>query len=469
MSSPMLKRPFLLSFVLAAAAWACGSAEDVNVEPVSEGELGEAPAQDPNALIDSPFYFGVPKSVVTTPLERAKYTYPTLWNPSSNAPDVGLRIIAVEQAGTAPAQKRVARVDMAKQLARAGVLRDGDVAITFRPELAKSKAYPHLQMGLTHASLVYTKNGEAFNIDVPLDDVHVGQFNAPHFVGNGTPKDLGLDALQIVRPRNMNDTRRAQFRDWVSRVMAKRQEIRAQVPFQDNYLVPAFAPLPPDPAGTGPAARGREARTTKQTVTELGKIILRKDTSSKLGMYCSEFAWHMLALSNCSPAQIESAGVEGAECVDPVFAPMPLVTTPAGGIGLADGPFVGVSSLPDKERQKAGILEVFPEVEGPGAARLSPGHRATSSELEQKGIIGTLRGVYFGRLGIEAPGGGAAPPVEAAIGGLNESIPPNYSPTAFLVQSLPAEGRKLDYVATVVFTNASGMKRARELAKKPVP
>ena len=72
---------------------------------------------------------------------------------------------------------------MAQQLAKAGVLQDGDIALTFRPELAGTLAYPHIQMGATHASLVYTKDGQAYNVDSPLDEEYVGQFNTLHFAG----------------------------------------------------------------------------------------------------------------------------------------------------------------------------------------------------------------------------------------------------------------------------------------------
>ena len=74
-------------------------------------------------------------------------------------------MIAIKQQGTSPAAKRAARIDMAKQLAGSACSQDGDLALTFRPELQGTLAYPHIQMGTTHASLVYTQNGEAFNVD----------------------------------------------------------------------------------------------------------------------------------------------------------------------------------------------------------------------------------------------------------------------------------------------------------------
>src|SRR4051794_31663089 len=35
-------------------------------------------------------------------------------------------------------------------------------------------------------------------------------------------------------------------------------------------------------------------------------------------MYCSGFAWHLLALSSCTPDGIRDAGPDGAECDGPI-------------------------------------------------------------------------------------------------------------------------------------------------------
>lgn len=44
----------------------------------------------------------------------------------------------------------------------------------------------------------------------------------------------------------------------------------------------------------------------------------------------------MLALSNCTAEEIRNAPAEGAACVDPVFAPMPLIGDDRAP-GLAEG------------------------------------------------------------------------------------------------------------------------------------
>ena len=309
-------------------------------------------ARDSNKLLDVPFYFSVPKTAITTEVNRAGYSYPTVWNPSTEVKESGLRVIAIKQAGTSPSAKKAARQDMARQLANAGVLQDGDIALTFRPELAGTLAYPHIQMGSTHASLVYTKDGEAYNVDSPLDEEYVGQFNTLHFAGgtNGRGEvETGTDALHILRPAGFDAARRAQLQKWASAVAKNRAY--GKVRFQKDYLTPIFA---------------SKRMTTTQTVTELGKIILDEGTMD-LPMYCSEFAWHMLALSNCTEAEIRDAGPEGASCVKPVFAPMQLAATDAQSTGLAEGPLASIMAAPAADRAELHQADLrVPRCDDPG-------------------------------------------------------------------------------------------------------
>jgi hypothetical protein len=436
-----------------AATQGCAAQEE---EGAAEAEVGTdaiTTSRSEDRLLDVPFYFGVPKSAIETPLNRAEYPYPTVWNPSSEIKDAGLRLIVINQGGQDPAKKKAARIDMAKRLARAGVLEDGDIALSFRPELAGTMAYPHIQMGVTHASLVYTQNGEAFNIDSPLDGEYVGQFSTLHFSGGVSAsgaREAGTDALQIVRPRNMDATRKASLQKWIGTLksgLARINGQRTQVKFQKDYLKPIFA-------ATG--------MTTKQTVTKLGQIILEQDKTTKLPMYCSEFAWHMLALSNCSEAQIRDAGAEGAECVDPVFAPMDLVSTTQGQIGLAEGPLQNVLIAPPAERP-ALIGQVFATGNAGG---LSSGHRAVA---EQVAPLMDGLAQYYGGKAQGAPAAalsGPAAQLNAGVGNIG-----NYSPTAFLANAtLPSNVRALDYVATVVFVDGQAdMDKARRLSQNPVP
>lgn len=443
-------RTSLFAFATAAVSFtaACATEADVDSYDDVDSRGGKEDAFNSTAvdrLADIPFYFSVPKSAVTVPLNRAGYPYPTLWNKSVEGDEAGLRIIAIRQTAGVAAHK-TARREMATKLAAAGVLQDGDLVLTFRPELAGTLAYPHIQMGTTHAGLVYTENGAAYNIDSPLDSMYVGQFDSAHYAGNGTD-DAGTDALQIVRPRVMAQAgRRDKLKTWIKSLKSALPRIngaRQQVKFQSEYMMPAFVSA---------------GKTTRQTVTLLGKIILEQDTTTKLPMYCSEFAWHMISLSNCTAEEIRSAPAEGAACVDELFEPMPLIGT-SGTIGLADGPLVSAMQLPSSARSTA-IASIF--VEG-DAAKLSPGHLSVSRRIEP--LMPTVAKFFTDK----AAGKSDAELAETASQ-LNGNFPLNYSPTSFLVQAMGDNAtRKLDYVATVAFVNGSGLDKAKLLSRNPVP
>jgi hypothetical protein len=430
---------FLALLSLAAAAGCAAPSDEADAE-ASQDAVTSSP--DATKLLDVPFYFSVPKTAITTEVNRRSYSYPTVWNPSTEVKESGLRVIAIKQAGTSPSAKRAARQDMAKQLANAGVLQDGDIALTFRPELAGTLAYPHIQMGATHASLVYTKDGQAYNVDSPLDEEYVGQFNTLHFAGgtNGTGGvETGTDALHILRPAGFDAARRTQLQKWASSVAKNRAY--GKVKFQKDYLTPIFA---------------SKRMTTTQTVTQLGKIILDEGTMD-LPMYCSEFAWHMLALSNCSEAQIREAGPDGASCVKPVFAPMQLAATDAQSTGLAEGPLVSILGAPAEARADL-VKQIF--VDG-NASRLSSGHRAVAEQV--KPLMAGLAQYYGARAQ-----GATAEMTSSAAGQLNAGVQnvPNYSPTSFIVSAVqPAGLRKVDYVATVVFVDSDAdLAKAKRLA-----
>ena len=438
MQTPVRNRFLALALLAAALPLAACVAEDTS-------GLDDGKSDSPDRLLDLPFYFAIPKTAVTVPLDRPKYPYPTLWNSAVQDAGVGLRIIAVQQ-GKTVAEKQAARRDMAAKLAAAGVLQEGDLALTFRPELAGTMAYPHIQMGITHSGLVYLENGQAFNIDSPLDSEYVGQFDTSHYAGNGGD-DAGTNALHIVRPRAMTPERRAQLHEWIETLKAGLPRIngeRAQIKFQSDYLIPAYKSA---------------GMTTRQTITRLGKIILEVDTTSKQPMYCSEFAWHMLALSNCTADQIRNAPAEGADCVDEIFAPMPLTAAATGQIGMADGPLRSLLTIPAENR--AGLVDsIFATGD---AAKLSSGHRMVAEQVAP--LMVPLSQLYAARAT-----GASAEETSPIANMLNVAVANNYSPTTFLVQAAQDEQlRVMDYVVTVEFVSASDFAKAKKLSKLPVP
>ena len=66
--------------------------------------------------------------------------------------------------------------------------------------------------------------------------------------------------------------------------------------------------------------------------------------------------------------------------------------------------------------------------------------------------------------------GAPADQLSAGAMQLSAQMPANYSPTAFLVQTMPAASvRAVDYVATLAFVNAAGYQKAQALSANPVP
>ncbi len=449
----MIKSPLLL---LAALPLLFSCAGEENYGPLEGGEYGAGKSdaissESPDRLVDIPYYFAMPKSSVSVELNRPAYPQPTLWNPTPGSDDLGLRIIAVEQGETLSSRKR-ARRSMADTLAPAGVLQTGDIILSFRPEMAGTMAYPHIQMGTTHAGVVIIdENGEPFNLDSPLDFEYNGKFDALHYAGEVDESgDVvgGTHALHVLRPRIMDeDGRRARLAQWAGALKSGLSRIngeRRQIKFQSDYLVPAYV------------AHGG---TPRQMVTTLGKIILEDDTDTQLPMYCSEFAWHMLALSNCEADEILNAPAEGAACVDAPFEPMPLVATAEGEVGIAEGPLLAIAALsPEVQLERVG--PVFAEGDAGG---LSSGHRAVAESVAP--LMAPLEQYYQGRVS-----GASITDLSGAAEALGAQFARNYSPTAYFISAMGDEAtRAVDYVVTIAFVDAAGYSKAQGLAQNAVP
>src|SRR5262245_41118822 len=91
----------LSSSVAACAAPSAESEEEGGGEEAAVGEDHLEMSNDTDKLVKVPFYFAMPKSSLSGPLERTKYSYSTLWNPSreTGLTDIGLRVIAVPEQG----------------------------------------------------------------------------------------------------------------------------------------------------------------------------------------------------------------------------------------------------------------------------------------------------------------------------------------------------------------------------------
>ncbi|HBA60990.1 MAG TPA: hypothetical protein DCZ92_09255 [Elusimicrobia bacterium] len=318
------------------------------------------------------------------------------------------------------------RQNVAARLAASGLVQTGDIILTFRPEWAFRGPYPNVQMGVSHAGLAFVENGTVLNLDTPMTDEYLGPMSAAHY------KEAA--ALHIVRPRGLTKEQRGNLLGWAQKLYKRAAALYpAQISFNQNYFEPKYAS---DPA----------------FASTLGRIALQLDKTAKLDIYCSEFVWAILSLKGCDPAQPEAFAAPGSPaCVKQPFAPLQMTGDyfsgpgPAmGRLGLSDGPLAVISALGlPAEAKRQLIHEVF-ETKRP-LDNMSPGHRAVAERLAP--FFAPLENYYAG---IEA----GAPAALQTANAFNSSVKANYSPTAFLVNTLlpPAsEERKLDVVATVLF------------------
>jgi hypothetical protein len=181
-------------------------------------------------------------------------------------------------------------------------------------------------------------------------------------------------------------------------------------------------------------------------------------------MYCSEFAWHLLTLSSQSPADDQSPQETALKVI---FKPKSFVRN--GAItGLAEGPLLVLQSAGDRltaDQKNALVDDVFKVGD---AAALSPAHRAVGDSLQPQ--MDTLKSYY--KLVLAELNEGAiseSNEISALAAQLNGKMPPNFSPTSFLVNTFLQKDdpeRSFDYLYTLTFTTEEGYRKALEIAKR---
>jgi hypothetical protein len=339
--------------------------------------------------------------------------------------DAGLRLIVTPRSG------------MSARLAKSGLVQTGDLLLTFRTEWGGAGAYPNIQMGISHTGLAYVKDGKVHNIDNPMNE---------EYLGKGMRSDLvsehynTLNYLHVIRPRGLTDAERSNIASWASRLNSAAPRVYpSMIKFNDDYNAPKY-----------------KNDKSLGFVKHLAQIALGQNPSGVLDVYCSEFAWSLLALRACDPATTadQFKGSRVPACVKPVLAPLDATgnNVPSPGrstrIGLADGPLNVINTLKVSADDRKAILEsVF--VENPaGLSKMSEGHRKVALAMQPK--FEKLKDYYLG-----VSGGSMLQRLRARLirSTFNFAIPENYSPTSYLLNTLlPADNvnRTMDYVATIV-------------------
>jgi hypothetical protein len=423
MSPAIALSRFILTFVVAAAV--------VTATPVRSKEFtfDDKVNAEMARKLNIPVYFAVPAS--------ARLDLPKTINVSGRlidfkhpgakgAPaDIGLRLVVVK------------RADLARNLGRSGLVQTGDLMLTMRAEWGGAGPYPNIQMGISHTGIAYIKDGVLHNLDNPMNTEYLG----PQYRGDLTSEHYKtLNYLHIIRPRNLTDEQRANILGWAIRLASNAPRLYPkQIKFNEDYNAPKY-----------------KAGRPVEFVKHFGQSALGQDPPGTVDMFCSEFAWTLLSLRDCDPGKSAEAfrGSRIPSCVKEPMRPM-LATGDYMSrrgrnsySGLSDGPLMVIDAmkLPDAQRDQL-LHSVFVDTPA-GLAKLSVGHRKVAEEMKPK--FAPLEKYYFGVYkGLWGPSWEA----RRISNAFNRSIPENYSPTSFLINTLlPSKNshRTMDYVATVV-------------------
>jgi hypothetical protein len=411
-----LSRLFL---ILAAAGAALGTATAQANEFTYDQKANEQIARK----LKIPVFFTVPASAratlprdINTSDRLLDFKHPDARDADGN---VGLRLMVTKRAG------------LSKRLGQSGLVQTGDLLLSFRSEWGGAGPYPNIQMGISHVGMVYVTSGYAHNIDNPLSEEFLGPRMRADLTG-GHYNSINL--IHIVRPRGLSEKERDNLHEWASLLVEKAKRIYpSRLGFNQDYNAPKYKP-------------GKSLEFVKK----IGQLALGIETEGPVNLYCSEFAWSLLALKNCDPDTADEpfsrSGVPS--CVKPAMQPMQATgdfpSRPGNHSysGLAEGPLMVIDAmkLPEAERKKH-VRTVF--VTNPsGMAKLSTGHRTVAQQMKPK--FAPLEIYYNSPTSKEA---------RAISTQFNKEVPDNYSPTSYLINTLLPSGnssRTMDYVATIV-------------------
>lgn len=359
--------------------------------------------------------------------------------------DLGLRLIITRGAN---------RTNSSAALAESGLFQTGDIVLSFRPEWFGTLRYSHIQLGVSHAGILYFQKGAdgkryLKNLDMPLDSKHVGEglLNSEHY--------MSAPFLHIVRAKNLTDLQKSNLEKWLELMAAVGPKAYAdgKIRFNQDYAAPKY--------------KENEALSF---VGDLARIALGINNKQQLTNYCSEFVWSLLSLRDCDPSSDsirKDFATSGAPtCIKEIFSPMPTLGTIASNenltLGLADGvPLIlknQYSYMSNQERriQRQHIQinkSVFGSATGKGE-NISSGHRSVEEMLEK------INPKFFDYLSsyfklLMLPNAEQNPEVLQIRSIFNSSMARNYSPTSFIVHAIlppTSSAKTMDYIGTIHFS-----------------
>ena len=455
------------------------------------------------------------------------------------------------------------RKDQFSNLAKRGILKTGDLVLSYRHIWKETEEYAHIQMGVSHAGLVYVDDKNiAHNLDMPLSTSYNG---ADYNSSFDSDMYLEVPAMQVIRWQKMDEKKKQNLLGWIKllkdgmkSIRKTREDGRTLLAFNDDYLyskyndfalredLPAADKISPNVfQSLTKKLESAETQESKDKITDeinefkksitedpryagnpawfvnaLANIILKARSPNKqvysvveknLTMYCSEFAYAMLALSNCKPPSYSTISALGTNinedfsskkynsCLNEQALPMrPMrafeqnIALPNKQIkkypGLASGPYLiakGLSKSLNGSALKNEIDSMFTFFKP--NPDFSSGHREAAQMT--KFLVAAVKPFYYYPLKIDPPANSSIndiaymvdklmPDLQPKFSGPIVSLPPgdnqynlytnmigalvnnfvysNYSPTAFLVNTMIPENddqfikRSFSYVGTIL-------------------
>lgn len=237
-------------------------------------------------------------------------------------PGAGLRLIPFLGSAINVDHDQRLRASSAESLAAAGVLRTGDVILTFRPETSGQGAFAEYQLGTVRAAITLVaenKSGKLTATNVELPAKLIGHFNAPSYYST-FPKGLGneLRFFHVLRP-NLSESQRVNVGKWLTKLKSEASAIEPKAQLDSPRLAVDGLQLAHDLARIA----------AKATSLEEGL--------ARLSLSSSELVYGILALASCDPDSYDVASSRPNACVAPPFTPLPALGD-ARGPGYLEGP-----------------------------------------------------------------------------------------------------------------------------------
>lgn len=354
-----------------------------------------------------PDFFMMPRSrLLKSELLRPSTHYTTQTFTHAQNKDVALRVFsfAREQRGRAAAEA----------LTASGALESGDILLSFRPTWGRGLAYHRVQLGISHAGIVYREDDQVIHsVESPLENS--SYLDAPgHYMG---PE--GVDYLHIIRPR-LDDQQKRNLDKW-GKLFVHRAN-REKLPFNSQYDKPKF-----------------NEHQLNSFVEKAAKIALGNNDFF-VSTFCSEFVYLFLNLRDCDPDSFDARSNAHNGCIRQVLpgdaelapskAPQFAIGT-AENPGLLEGPstFLRALGLDDERRWSRLVNDIIsdgPEIlnnEKPDFLWAS--HWALGVLYRPEMVL--LKNYYLGRETDPHP-----------QNELNHRMARNYSPTSFWIKALEA-------------------------------